>query len=61
MMSVYPISSAVNSCSCSSSVSMNWINFVRTRMKPAMSPVSERALCILHSGLRRKEAAARIA
>ena len=27
-------------------------------MKPAMSPVSKRALCIFDSGLRRKEAAA---
>ena len=30
-------------------------------MKPAISPVSERALRILHSGLRRKEAAALLA
>ncbi len=60
-ISVYPISSAVSSCSCSSSVSMTWINFVRTWMKPAMSPVSEWALSIFDSGLRRKEAAACIA
>ena len=30
-------------------------------MKPAMSPVSEWALCILNSGLRRQEAAALLA
>jgi hypothetical protein len=30
-------------------------------MKPAMSPVSEWALCIFYSGLRRKEAAAFLA
>ena len=61
MMSVYPNSSVVSSCSCSSSVSITWINFVRTWMKPAMSPVSKWALRIFDSGLSRKEAAASIA
>jgi hypothetical protein len=42
-------------------VSMNWINFVCTWMKPLMSPIFKRALRILHSGLRRKEAAALLA
>ena len=61
MMSVYPNSSAVKSLSCSSSVSITWINFVCTWMKPAMSPVTERALCVFNSGLRRKEASALLA
>jgi len=34
---------------------------VRTRMKPAMSPISEWALCVFDSGLRWKEAAALLA
>jgi hypothetical protein len=40
---------------------MNWISFVCTWMKPAMSPVSKWALRILNSGLRRQEAAALLA